>query len=177
MTTPVPQKYKHSRPSRLREKSALPRLSMSVFGLIVAWLVPNMVMAVVVLVLNMLPVREQVGDLTPLLTIVGLAGLIIGLPLALLINRVFRHQLNHSVHVLGYALIGLLYGLAVLLAETGGLVPLLIPLVGFPAAILLALGRLAAIPLTRVIEPEIDVEAETEPVVDTRDEDTQRPSM
>lgn len=150
---------------------------MSVFGLIVAWLVPNMVMAVVVLVLNMLPVREQVGDLTPLLTIVGLAGLIIGLPLALLINRVFRHQLNHSVHVLGYALIGLLYGLAVLLAETGGLVPLLIPLVGFPAAILLALGRLAAIPLTRVIEPEIDVEAETEPVADTRDEDTQRPSM
>lgn len=150
---------------------------MSVFGLIVAWLVPNMVMAVVVLVLNMLPVREQVGDLTPLLTIVGLAGLIIGLPLALLINRVFRHQLNHSVHVLGYALIGLLYGLAVLLAETGGLVPLLIPLVGFPAAILLALGRLAAIPLTRVIEPEIDVEAETESVADTRDEDTQRPSM
>lgn len=150
---------------------------MSVFGLIVAWLVPNMVMAVVVLVLNMLPVREQVGDLTPLLTIVGLAGLIIGLPLALLINRVFRHQLNHSVHVLGYALIGLLYGLAVLLAETGGLVPLLIPLVGFPAAILLALGRLAAIPLTRVIEPEIDVEAETESVADTRDEDTQRPPM
>lgn len=157
MTTPAPQKYKHSRKDRRRDRNVLPRLSMSIYGFIIAWLVPNLLMAVIVVVLNMLPVRDQVGDLTPILSIVGLAGLILGLPLTLLINVIFRHQLNHGVHILGYALVGLLYGLTVLLVETGGLVPLLVPLVGFPAAILLALGRWTAIPFTRVVEPD-DVE-------------------
>ena len=93
------------------------------------------------------------GDLAPLLTIVGLSGLILGLPLALLTNWLLRHQLNQSVHILAYAVIGMLYGLTVLLAGGEGLIPLLIPLVGFPAAILMALGRWTASSFVHVIEP------------------------
>lgn len=127
---------------------------MSIYGFLLAWLVPNIVMAGIVVILNLLPLSDTVGDLTPLLTLVGLSGLVLGLPLALLTNWLMRHQLNQSVHVLAYAVIGMLYGLTVLTAGGEGLIPLLIPLVGFPAAILMALGRWSASSFVHVIEPE-----------------------
>lgn len=127
---------------------------MSIYGFLVAWLVPNIVMAGIVVILNIMPIADTVGDLTPLLTLVGLSGLVLGLPLALLANWLLRYQLNQSIHVLAYAVIGMFYGLTVLTAGGEGLIPLLIPLVGFPAAILMALGRWAASSFVHVIEPE-----------------------
>ncbi|WP_022870513.1 hypothetical protein [Yaniella halotolerans] len=153
MTTPVPEKY-DSAPKRRRNTGPRARLSMSIYGFLVAWLVPNIVMAAIVVILNLLPISDTVGDLTPILTLVGLSGLILGLPLALLANWLLRHQLNQSIHILAYAIIGMFYGLTVLTAGGEGLIPLLIPLVGFPAAILMALGRWAASSFVYVVEPE-----------------------
>jgi len=127
---------------------------MSIYGFLLAWLVPNIVMAGIVVILNLLPLSDTVGDLTPLLTLVGLSGLILGLPLALLANWLLRYQLNQSIHILAYAVIGMLYGLTVLFAGGEGLLPLLIPLVGFPAGILMALGRWSASSFVQVVEPE-----------------------
>jgi len=153
VTTPVPEKY-DSAPKRRKNTEPKPRLSMSIYGFLLAWLVPNIVMAGIVVILNLLPLSDTVGDLTPLLTLVGISGLILGLPLALLTNWLLRHQLNQSVHVLAYAIIGMLYGLMVLTAGGEGLLPLLIPLVGFPAAILMALGRWSASAFVHVVEPD-----------------------
>ena len=85
---------------------------------------------------------------------VGIAGLVVGLPLCLLVNWAFRHVLNQWVHVLAYALIGMLYGLVVLTQGAAGILPMLIPVIGFPAAVLMALGRTAARPLVRTVTPE-----------------------
>jgi len=126
---------------------------MSLYGFLVACLAPNLLMAALVVVLSLIPALQAYGSLTPLVSIVGLAGMVIGLPLCLLVNRVFRHRLNQWVHVLGYALVGMLYGLAVLFTGVGGLLPMLIPVVGFPAAILMALGRTLARPLVTVVRP------------------------
>ena len=57
------------------------------------------------------------------------------------------------MHILAYAIIGMFYGLTVLTAGGEGLVPLLIPLVGFPAAILMALGRWVASSFVDVVDP------------------------
>ncbi|WP_313815493.1 hypothetical protein [Citricoccus sp.] len=151
MTTPIPVK-----PSRRKRPATgpRPRLKMSLYGFLVAWLAPNLLMAAIVLVLNFIPALQAYGSLTPLLTTVGLAGLVIGLPLCLLVNWLFRHQANQWIHVIGYALVGMLYGLAVLFSGVGGLLPMLIPIIGFPAAILMALGRAVAQPLVRVVRPE-----------------------
>lgn len=157
MTTPVPEKY-DSAPKRRRNTGPKPRLSMSIYGFLLAWLVPNIVMATIVVILNLLPISDTVGDLTPLLTLVGLSGLALGLPLALLTNWLLRHQLNQSVHILAYAIIGMLYGLTVLTTGGEGLIPLLIPLVGFPAAILMALGRWVASTFVEVIDPDTTTE-------------------
>lgn len=127
---------------------------MSMYGFLLAWLVPNIVMAGIVVILNLMPLADTVGDLTPLLTLVGLSGLVLGLPLALLTNWLLRHQLNQSIHILAYAIIGMLYGLTVLTTGGEGLIPLLIPIIGFPAAILMALGRWAASSFVHVVEPE-----------------------
>ena len=80
-----------------------------------------------------------------------IAGLVIGLPLCMLVNRAFRHVLNQWVHVLAYAMVGMLYGLVVLAQGVGGVLPMLIPVIGFPAAVLMGLGRLAARPLVDVV--------------------------
>jgi hypothetical protein len=152
MTTPIPVK-----PSRRKRPAAgpRPRLKMSLYGFLVAWLAPNLLMAAIVLVLNFIPALQAYGSLTPLLTTVGLAGLVIGLPLCLLVNWLFRYKTNQWIHVIGYALVGMLYGLAVLFSGVGGLLPMLIPIIGFPAAILMALGRAVAQPLVRVVRPEM----------------------
>ena len=153
MTTPVPEKY-DSVPKRRKNTEPKTRLSMSIYGFLLAWLVPNIVMAGIVVILNLMPLADTVGDLTPLLTLVGLSGLVLGLPLALLTNWLLRHQLNQSIHILAYAIIGMLYGLTVLTSGGEGLIPLLIPIIGFPAAILMALGRWAATSFVHVIEPD-----------------------
>ena len=77
--------------------------------------------------------------------------LVVGLPLCLLVNWAFRHVLNQWVHVLAYALVGMLFGLVVLTQGAGGILPMLIPVIGFPAGILMGLGRLAARPLVKVV--------------------------
>lgn len=152
MTTPVPVKPGHRpRPS----SGPRARLKMSLYGFLVAWLIPNLVMAGLVLALNLLPALQAYGSLAPLLTVVGVAGLVIGLPLCLLVNWLFRYKTNQWIHVLGYALVGMLYGLAVLFSGAGGLVPMLIPVVGFPAAILMALARTLARPLVTVVRPQV----------------------
>ncbi|GAA2032118.1 hypothetical protein GCM10009720_10510 [Yaniella flava] len=153
MTTPVPEKY-DSAPKRRKNTDPKTRLSMSIYGFLLAWLVPNILMAGIVVILNLMPLADTVGDLTPLLTLVGLSGLVLGLPLALLTNWLLRHQLNQSIHILAYAIIGMLYGLTVLTSGGEGLIPLLIPIIGFPAAILMALGRWAATSFVHVIEPD-----------------------
>ena len=37
---------------------------MSIYGFLLAWLVPNIVMAAIVVILNLLPISDTVGDLT-----------------------------------------------------------------------------------------------------------------
>jgi len=127
---------------------------MGLNGFLVAWLLPNLVMAAVVAILAVVPGLQAFGSLTPLLTVVGVAGLVVGLPLCLLVNWAFRHVLNQWVHVLAYALIGMLYGLVVLTQGAAGILPMLIPVIGFPAAVLMVLGRTAARPLVRTVTPE-----------------------
>ena len=153
MTTPAPVKST----ARARRKAARaaagprPRLHMTIYGFLVAWLIPNLLMAAIVLVLTLVPALQEFGSLTPLLTVVGLGGLVVGLPLCLLVNWAFRHVLNQWVHVLAYALVGMLFGLVVLTQGGGGILPMLIPVIGFPAGILMGLGRLAARPLVKVV--------------------------
>ncbi|MEH0059135.1 hypothetical protein [Auritidibacter ignavus] len=170
MTTPIPQKTAQPRGKKSGTSDRRPRLKMSIYGYLTAWLAPNIVMAGLVVILNLLPVAEQVGDLTPLLTLVGLAGLVLGLPLTLLVNWLFRFTLNQAVHVLAYALVGMLYGLVVLVGGLEGLLPLLIPVVGFPAGILMALGRWLAIPFTDVVDADGHIlapgEADEDPIID-----------
>ena len=152
MTTPAPV----TSTARARRKAARaaagprPRLRMGLNGFLVAWLLPNLLMAALVLGLTLMSSLQGLGSLTPLLTVVGVAGLVIGLPLCLLVNWAFRHVLNQWVHVLAYALVGMLYGLVVLTQGAGGILPMLIPVIGFPAAVLMGLGRLAARPLVRL---------------------------
>ncbi len=156
MTTPAPVKSttRARRQARRREAAARrPRLRMSLYGFLLAWLLPNLIMAAIVMVLSMIPELQVYGTLTPLLVVVGIATLVVGLPLCLLVNWAFRHVLNQWVHVLGYALVGMLFGLVVLTQGVGGVLPMLIPVIGFPAGILMALGRTAAQPFTRVVEP------------------------
>lgn len=152
MTTPIPEKPSRRQRARVQDAER-PRLRLGLMGFLVAWLLPNLVMAAVVMVLGLIPDLQAYGSLSPLLTVVGVAGLVIGLPLCLLVNWLFRHQLNQWVHVMGYALVGMLYGLAVLLYGGSGLLPMLIPLIGFPAAVLMAVGRTLARPLATVEDP------------------------
>ena len=153
MTTPAPVKSTARARRRAARSGPRPQLRMGLNGFLVAWLLPNLVMAALVAVLAVVPGLQAFGSLAPLLTVVGVAGLVVGLPLCLLVNQAFRHVLNQWVHVLAYALIGMLYGLVVLTQGAAGILPMLIPVIGFPAAVLMALGRMAARPLVRVVTP------------------------
>ncbi|MDO5634863.1 MAG: hypothetical protein Q4G34_08355 [Micrococcus sp.] len=156
MTTPAPVKNT-TRARRQAQRAAQagrrPALRMSVYGFLLSWLVPNLVMAAIVMVLSLIPDLQQFGSLTPLLVVVGVAALVVGLPLCLLVNWAFRHVLNQWVHVLAYALVGMLFGLVVLTQGASGVLPMLIPVIGFPAGILMALGRTAARPFVTVVDP------------------------
>ncbi|MCK6095484.1 hypothetical protein AAG742_01575 [Micrococcus sp. 2A] len=155
MTTPAPVKST-ARARRAAQRAAAgprPRLRMGLNGFLVAWLAPNLVMAAIVAALSLIPGLQEFGSLTPLLSVVGIAGLVVGLPLCLLVNVAFRHVTNQWVHVLAYALVGMLYGLVVLTQGAGGVLPMLIPVIGFPAGVLMGLGRMAARPLVDVVTP------------------------
>lgn len=155
MTTPAPVKStaRARREAQRAARGPRPRLRMGLTAFLVAWLAPNLVMAAIVATLALIPSLQEFGSLTPLLTVVGIAGLVVGLPLCLLVNHLFRHVTNQWVHVLAYALVGMLYGLVVLTQGGGGVLPMLIPVIGFPAGVLMGLGRLAARPLVETVHP------------------------
>ncbi|GAA1173746.1 hypothetical protein [Nesterenkonia xinjiangensis] len=153
MTTPAPEKTARRRRPRQHRPTHRARLRLGVTGWVVSWLLPTAVMGGLLLGLSFVPGLDDQGFLTPLIPLIGGAAVAVGIPGTLLVSWLYRHHLNPSVHVLGYALVGLLYGPVVLLAGTGGLMPMLIPLVGFPAGVLLGVGRWAAQPLTTVEDP------------------------
>lgn len=166
MTTPAPEKTaQRRRPPRRKDAGPKPQLRLGVAGWATSWLVPTAVMGALLLALTFVPGLDEDGYLTPLIPLLGGAAVGVGIPGTLLVSWLFRHHLNVVVHVLGYALVGLLYGPVVLFAGTAGLLPMLIPLVGFPAAVLLALGRWIAQPLAHTEDPSVhkdDDEGETD---------------
>ncbi|MBE1515551.1 hypothetical protein [Nesterenkonia halotolerans] len=155
MTTPAPEKTtRRRRPSQRASTEPRPVLRLGFAGWIVSWLIPTAVMGGLLLALSLMPGLDGEGFLAPLIPLIGAAAVVVGIPGTLLVTWLFRHQPRPTVHILGYVLVGLLYGPVVLVVGAGGLVPMLIPLIGFPAGILLGLGRWMAQPLTRVDDPE-----------------------
>lgn len=137
-------------------------LRLGLAGWIVSWLIPTAVMGGLLIALSFIPGLNEDGFLAPLIPLIAAAAVVVGIPGTLLVNWLYRHQLRPTVHILGYVLVGLLYGPVVLVVGAGGLVPMLIPLIGFPAGILLGIGRWMAQPLARVTDPtEDDAEALT----------------
>lgn len=158
MTTPAPEKSARRR-SRRAAAADRPRLRMGLTAWAVSWLVPTALTGVVLLALSFVPGLDDDGFLAPLIPLIGGAAVAVGIPGTLLVSWFYRHHLSPVVHVLGYVLVGLLYGPVVLLAGTGGLMPMLIPMVGFPAGVLLGLGRWVAQPLVRVEDPHAETSA------------------
>lgn len=150
MTTPAPEKPSaRRRPSAAAAQPDRPRLRLGLIGWTVSWLLPTALMGLILLCLSFIPGLDGTGYLTPLIPLLAAAAVVVGIPGTLLVSWLLRHHLNPVVHVLGYVLVGLLYGPVALLAGTGGLMPMLIPIVGFPAGVLLGAGRWIAQPLTR----------------------------
>lgn len=157
MTTPAPEKsVRRRRPARRQDIGPRPVLRLGLAGWIVSWLIPTAVMGGLLLALGFIPGLNEDGFLAPLIPLIAAAAVVVGIPGTLLVNRLYRHQLRPTVHILGYVLVGLLYGPVVLVVGAGGLVPMLIPLIGFPAGILLGIGRWMAQPLARVTDPAED---------------------
>lgn len=161
MTTPAPEKTTARRlPARVKESGPKPRMVLGLTGWVVSWLIPTAVMGALLLGLSFVPGLDDDGFLTPLIPLIAGAAVGIGVPGTLLVNWLYRHHLNLTLHVLGYVVVGLLYGPVMLFAGVGGLMPMLIPLVGFPAGILLGAGRWIAQPLARIQDPNDDTDAE-----------------
>lgn len=155
MTTPAPEKTagrrRRSSPrGRQPETLHRPTHRLSRTGWLVSWLLPTLLMGALLLGLSFVPGLSGAGFLTPLIPVLAGAALAVGIPGTLLVGYLLRHQLNTTVHVLGYVVVGLLYGPVVLIAGSGGLMPMLIPLVGFPAGIMLGAARWAVQPLARI---------------------------
>lgn len=154
MTTPAPEKTtRRRRPPKQKTTTPKPVLRLGIAGWIVSWLVPTAVMGGLLLALGFVPGLDEDGFLAPLIPLIGAAAVVVGIPGTLLVTWLYRQQPSPVVHILGYVLVGLLYGPVVLVAGAGGLVPMLIPLIGFPAGILLGIGRWMAQPLARVDHP------------------------
>jgi hypothetical protein len=160
MTTPAPEKAAgRRRRSTSAAGSPRPRLRLGAVGWTVSWLGPTALMGAILLGLSFVPGLDGEGYLTPLIPLLAAAAVVVGIPGTLLVNWLLRHHLNPVAHVLGYVLVGLFYGPVVLFAGAGGLVPMLIPIVGFPAGVLLGLGRWIAQSLASV-DPPVDRPAE-----------------
>lgn len=155
MTTPAPEKSTRRRRSTRRTAAVgpRPRLRMGLTAWAVSWLVPTALTGALLLGLSFVPGLDAEGYLTPLIPLIGGAAVVVGIPGTLLVTWWYRHHLSPVVHVLGYVLVGLLYGPVMLVAGTGGLLPMLIPIIGFPAGVLLGVGRWIAQPLVRVEDP------------------------
>ncbi|TLP97530.1 hypothetical protein FEF26_07065 [Nesterenkonia salmonea] len=154
MTTPAPEKSAGRRRGRTTSSdSPRPRLRLGAVGWTVSWLVPTALMGAILLGMSFVPGLDGEGYLTPLIPLLAAAAVVVGIPGTLLVSWLLRHHLNPVAHVLGYVLVGLLYGPVVLFAGAGGLVPMLIPIVGFPAGVLLGIGRWIAQPLASVDQP------------------------
>ncbi|GAA4922423.1 hypothetical protein M3B43_08090 [Nesterenkonia massiliensis] len=152
MTTPAPEKSGgRRRPARSSADSPSPQLKLGLTGWFVSWLVPTAIMGGLLLGLSFVPGLDGEGYMAPLIPLLGAAAVVVGIPGTLLVGWIYRHNLNPVVHVLGYVAVGLLYGPVVLFAGVGGLMPMLIPIIGFPAGVLLGLGRWAAQPLARTV--------------------------
>lgn len=154
MTTPAPQRTGARRARASRTDETRPRLKLGATGWLVSWLVPTALLGAVLLGLSFVRGLDGEGYLAPLIPLLAAAAVLVGIPGTLLITWLLRHQLNPVAHVLGYVLVGLLYGPVVLISGVGGLIPMLIPIVGFPAGILLGLGRWIAQPLVQIEIPE-----------------------
>lgn len=154
MTTPAPEKTTgRRRRSAAAAAAPKPQLKLGLVGWTVSWLIPTAVMGAILLGLSFVPGLDGEGYLTPLIPLLGGAAVAIGIPGTLLVSWLLRHHLNPVTHVLGYVLVGLLYGPVVLIAGAGGLMPMLIPIIGFPAGILLGAGRWVAQPLASILDP------------------------
>src|SRR5699024_6127250 len=134
------------------------RLRLGATGWLVSWLIPTALLGAVLLGLSFVPGLDGEGYLTPLIPLLAGASVVVGIPGTLLTSWLLRHQLTPVTHMLGYILVGLLSGPVVLVAGVGGLLPMLIPLVGFPAGILLGLGRWIAQPLAHIETGEQDAD-------------------
>lgn len=154
MTTPAPERTTaRRRPNTAQAQDSRPLLRLGMVGWTVSWLVPTALMGLILLGLSFFPGLDGQGYLTPLIPLLAAAAVVVGIPGTLLVSWLLRHHLNPVVHVMGYVLVGLLYGPVVLVAGTGGLMPMLIPIVGFPAGVLLGAGRWIAQPLAKTEEP------------------------
>lgn len=157
MTTPAPEKTAgRRRRAGAAHTGPRPSLHLGTVGWLVSWLLPTLLMGAVLLGLSFVPGLDGEGYLTPLIPLIGSAALLIGLPGTLLVSWLLRYHLNPVVHLLGYVVVGLLYGPVVLFSGAGGLMPMLIPVIGFPAGILLGMGRWVAQPLAEIRSPSTE---------------------
>lgn len=171
MTTPAPEKTTaRRRPARTEDAGPRPRVRLGLTGWVISWLGPTAAMGALLLGLTFVPGLDDEGFLTPLIPLIAGAAVGVGIPGTLLVNWLYRHHLNVVLHVLGYVVVGLLYGPVMLFAGTGGLMPMLIPLVGFPSGLLLGAGRWIAQPLATVEDPGAQA-AENESVGDDATEE------
>lgn len=173
MTTPAPEKTTaRRRRAHTKDAGPRPRIRLGLTGWVISWLGPTAVMGALLLALSFVPGLDDEGFLTPLIPLIAGAAVGVGIPGTLLVNWLYRHHLNVVLHVLGYVVVGLLYGPVMLFAGTAGLMPMLIPLVGFPAGLLLGAGRWIAQPLATVEDPA-EQAAESE---SARDEAAEEPT-
>lgn len=152
MTTPAPERSSRKRSSSTRSTPQA-RLRLGAVGWTISWLLPTAIMGGILLGLSFVPGLDGEGYLTPLIPLVAAASVVIGIPGTLLVGWLYRHHTQPMVHILGYVVVGLLYGPVVLIGGAAGLMPMLIPLVGFPAGILLGLVRWAVQPLSTIEDP------------------------
>lgn len=157
MTTPAPERTAGRRRPR-RQPGPRPELRLSWTAWLLAWLAPTLLMGVLLLGAGLLPewfdLDWDLEFLAPLIPYIGGAAVGIGIPGTLLVGWLLRHQTNPLVHVLGWVLVGLLYGPVILLAGAGGLVPMLIPIIGFPAGVLMGVSRWLAQTMAYVVDPD-----------------------
>ncbi|GAB3842604.1 hypothetical protein [Nesterenkonia populi] len=156
MTTPAPERTAGRRRPK-KQTGPRPHLRLSWTAWLLAWLAPTLLMGVLLLGAGLLPewldLDWDMEFLAPLIPYIGGAAVVVGVPGTLLVGWLLRHQLNPLVHVLGWVLVGLLYGPVILLAGASGLVPMLIPIIGFPAGVLMGLSRWLAQTMAYVIDP------------------------
>ena len=91
---------------------------------------------------------------TLLVTVLSMVGVRLPVLIALCVGLVWVVGAPRDATRTG-ALVGLLLLLLTSLGGmAAGILPMLIPVIGFPAAVLMALGRTAARPLVRTVTPE-----------------------